>query len=672
MTAYTATVPDDDPPVSIGGAKVLPLQRGARDQLDARAAWISGAEQHARATVRVPADHPSRAWPAGVAAEVEAAGTLIHKAAYAAATQAIAEARAASDPPKVERAEQWRREIGRIKRGPKYGAPTPDRWLSLADAVRTALAWLPEGEFGEDAARSLDRLAEVAAERRAAIGQVRAELVAAAAAAETSRRSAPGAWDDELAARRAAEREAQRADRKRQATLVPSPLDPMAVARHIEPEWTRDGVLILRRWRGEWWRWNGSHWVAGTDEEMRSSLYRRMEHAMYLFTDGRSGIESERRWAPTAGKVKNLAEAAAAVALLPSSVESPGWVDGRSAEGVVIPCRNGLVELATRKLIPPTAAYFNTSAVPFDYDPRAPQPRRWLAFLASLWPDDQESIDALQEVMGYVISGRRNLQKIILLVGPKRSGKGTIAAILRALVGEAHTSGPTLAKFSETFGLADLIGKSLAIVPDARMPREGAGAIVENLLMISGQDSITINRKHKDAWTGVLPTQLMVMSNELPTLPDAAAAIASRFFILRMIRSFYGHEDTGLRDSLMPELPGIFNWALVGLNRLTQRGRFVEPKSAAEAAELLSEKSSPITEFLSECCAFDSEAETTEDALWTAWEVWHVANKRDYIGTRTKLRTDLFSAAPQVKRTRPRTESPDGKRPFVYVGLRLL
>lgn len=468
----------------------------------------------------------------------------------------------------------------------------------------------------------------------------------------------------------------QRGSRERQdaraASLVPSPLDPMAVARHIEPEWTRGGALILRRWRGEWWRWTGSHWVAGTDEEMRSSFYRRMEHAMYLFVDGRSGIESERRWAPTAGKVKNLAEAAAAVTLLPSSIESPGWVDGRAAEGVVIPCRNGLVELATRKLIPPTATYFNTSAVPFDYDPRAPRPRRWLAFLESLWPDDPESIAALQEVMGYTISGRRNLQKIILLVGPKRSGKGTIAAILRALVGPAHTSGPTLAKFSETFGLADLIGKSLAIVPDARMPREGAGAIVEKLLMISGQDSISIPRKHRDDWNGVLSTQLVIMSNELPTLPDAAAAIASRFFILRMIRSFYGQEDTELLDSLMPELPGIFNWTLAGLDRLTERGRFVEPASAAEAAELLSEKSSPITEFLSECCLLDPDATTTEDALWSAWEVWHVANKREYIGTRTKLRTDMFSAAPQVKRARPRTDSPDGKRPWVYVGLRLL
>lgn len=460
--------------------------------------------------------------------------------------------------------------------------------------------------------------------------------------------------------------------RSRPARHVPSPADPMAVARHLQPAWERDGALILRRWRGAWWRWNESCWSEYDDADMRAWLYKRLERAEYMFVDGRSGVSEPRPWSPTRGKISNLLEATEAVTLLPSSTEMPGWTDDRPDSGaLIIPCRNGLLDLGTRTLGAPSPLYFNGSAAPFDYDPRAPRPTRWLAFLESLWPQDREAVAALQEVLGYIVSGRRDLQKIFLLVGPTRSGKGTIAAVITALVGKAHTSGPTLTRFSETFGLADLIGKSLAIVPDARMPKEGTGAIVENLLMISGQDSITIPRKHREAWTGILPVQLVLMSNELPTLPDSAAAVAGRLFPLRMTKSFYGHEDLTLLPALMTELPGIFNWALAGLDRLNRRGRLIEPTSSSEASALLREKSSPAKEFLAEMCVLEASAVTVEDDLWIAWQRWHVANHYEHIGRKTRLREQMFSAAPEVRRTRPRVD--DGApRPYVYEGLRLI
>jgi len=53
-----------------------------------------------------------------------------------------------------------------------------------------------------------------------------------------------------------------------------------------------------------------------------------------------------------------------------------------------------------------TPELFNLVSVPFDYDRNAPKPEAWLAFLASLWTDDPDSIALLQEYMGYVLSAR--------------------------------------------------------------------------------------------------------------------------------------------------------------------------------------------------------------------------------------------------------------------------
>jgi putative DNA primase/helicase len=117
------------------------------------------------------------------------------------------------------------------------------------------------------------------------------------------------------------------------------------------------------------------------------------------------------------------------------------------------------LHVGTRKLLELTPLFFNRVAVPLDYDPVAPEPVKWLQFLHQIWPEDEESIAALQEFFGYVLSGRTDLHKIMLLIGPTRSGKGTIARVLERLLGKGNVAGPTLASLGTNFGLSPLLGK---------------------------------------------------------------------------------------------------------------------------------------------------------------------------------------------------------------------
>ena len=104
----------------------------------------------------------------------------------------------------------------------------------------------------------------------------------------------------------------------------------------------------------------------------------------------------------------------------------------------------------------------------------------------------------MQEWFGYVLSGRTDVEKILLMIGPARSGKGTIARILAAMVGRGHVAGPTLASLQTNFGLSPLLGKPLAIVSDARLgSNTNVPAVVERLLAISGEDMLTIDRKYR-------------------------------------------------------------------------------------------------------------------------------------------------------------------------------
>ena len=328
-------------------------------------------------------------------------------------------------------------------------------------------------------------------------------------------------------------------------------------------------------------------------------------------------------------------------------------------------CRNGLLDVSTRKLHDHTPAYFNEVAVPFDYTEDAPEPTRWLAFLDQLWPDDPDAIAALAEWLGYVVSGGTHQQKILLLVGPTRSGKGTIARIAGALLGRGNFASPTLASLATNFGLQPLIGRPLAIVSDARLSaKTDVGQVVERLLSVSGEDSLTIDRKYREPWTGKLPTRFMLLSNELPRLGDASGAVANRFIVMTTQQSFLGREDTGLTAALLTELPGILNWALDGLDRLTERGAFPELRSSNDAIAALADLTSPTSAFVRDCCQIGGEADV--DAVFARWCRWAMDNGHRSGSVQTFGR-DLRAAVPALRVVQRRVGAAVVRR---YLGLR--
>jgi putative DNA primase/helicase len=337
--------------------------------------------------------------------------------------------------------------------------------------------------------------------------------------------------------------------------------------------------------------------------------------------------------------------------------------------GPIVATLNGLLDIATRELHPHTPLYFGCVSVPFDYQPDAPPPDEWLGFLDELWPQDDRAIDVLGEWFGYVISGRLDLHKILLMVGPTRGGKGVIARILAALLGRRNVCGPTLSSLGGEFGLAPLLGKSLAVISDARFAGKNGNIVVERLLSISGEDTLTVNRKYREQWSGKLPTRLHVISNELPRLGDASSAIVGRIVLLPLTRSWLGKENYELERNLEREFPGILNWSLAGLRRLTldNDNRFTQVESADEAIIAMRDLASPESAFVRKRCETGANKEVVVDAIYSAFKGWCDDNGHQK-PTKQTFGRNLRAAFPQVRIKRPR----DGEdRVRVYVGIAL-
>jgi putative DNA primase/helicase len=446
---------------------------------------------------------------------------------------------------------------------------------------------------------------------------------------------------------------------------TPPPSNPMAVARVLLPSWTDEGRPTLLHWRGQWMEWQGTHWRELDASEVRAVAYKELEHATFEAETPKGEIET-RDWAPNKKKIGDLMEAMAAIRILRPSVDAPAWTDGSEQHTPIVACTNGLLDVITRELRPLTPEFFNLVSVPFDYSPEARCPT-WLEFLRRVWPNDIEAIRAVQEWFGYVLSGRTDQQKILLVVGPTRSGKGTIARVLGMLVGKGNVAGPTLAGLATNFGLSPLLGKPLAVISDARLAGRDGHQVVERLLTISGEDTIDVDRKYREPWTGKIPARLMVLSNELPNFGDSSGVIARRFIVLNMTVSWLGKEDTGLTDKLAAELPGILNWALLGLARLERDGRITQPSSSLDAITTMQDTASPTSAFVRDQCRTGPDCSVLVDQLWEAWKDW-AEGQGVKAGSKAMFGRNLLSVEPRIKREKPRI---NGKQVPAYSGIAL-
>jgi len=239
----------------------------------------------------------------------------------------------------------------------------------------------------------------------------------------------------------------------------------------VEKRFIRDGLRTLHRYRGTFWSWMGSHYQIVDDEEIRSQIWDFLDLARTSVTD-KKGNAHILPYHPNKTKVENVHAALISVCQLNEKHDPPMWLGDdpkrKYPADELFSCRNGLLHLPTGKRLPPTPAYFGITASNVEFNPKAPPPKKWKQFLADTIVD-KEGISVLQEIFGYLLSPDMSQQKIFLCVGPKRSGKGTMARLVTQLVGNEAVTGPTMTSLGETFGLEPLITSSLAIISDARI-----------------------------------------------------------------------------------------------------------------------------------------------------------------------------------------------------------
>lgn len=425
----------------------------------------------------------------------------------------------------------------------------------------------------------------------------------------------------------------------------------------------KGGTLLLRYADLGFWLWEGGsdgaeHYRPVSQVEMGARLVKEVRGMCCTNVDGEVvPIKPTRRF-----------KAEVTGALIDQTLVSHHGAGELKRPTGGVPFRNGWLDIRTGQVTPLDPSMDIRWVVPDDYDPDADDPVEWFKFLESIgYTEGTDERDLLQEWMGYVLSGDTKQQKALMLVGPPRSGKGTILMVTEAMMGEGSV-GIDLGAFATNFGLQPIIGKGLATIGDARFEMKTDKATVRRILSLVGQDSITIDRKHKDPISVRAGARLMLGTNEVPALIEASAALSSRFMFLKMGESFLNREDLELQSRVLKEIPGIVKWALDGLIRLNKNGKFTQTKAGLEMQKEMREIGNPITMFVDECCTLDPTKFTTTEKLYEEYALWATRHGH-YVPASAIFGRDLNAAFPDsvIKRGQKRAGS---KMVRGFIGLR--
>ncbi len=347
---------------------------------------------------------------------------------------------------------------------------------------------------------------------------------------------------------------------------------------------------------------------------------------------------------------------------LPHRLPGAVVVDAKEA----IPVANGVIEGGVLK--PHDPRFVNVFSTPCTYDPGATC-RVWEQFLSFQMKPD--CIKALQLWFGLCLVDDTSLQKMLVILGPTRSGKGTIERVLKELVGKARCAAPALQDFAESHGLEQLLETRVAIVSDARDVGQKRSHVLQELLKISGEDTSSINPKGIKRRQVRLRCRIMISANKDIDLFDETGALMARCIYLETLHDMTGREDHTLEGRILNELPGVLNWALQGLSELRSAGTITQPESAAGRVSEARQKQSNIFAWVDARCEIGTGHCVNKADAFADYESWVSDNKKGPTVTQNMLTRRLKEELGITGDKRDPQEK-DGKRGYLYEGLKLL
>lgn len=253
----------------------------------------------------------------------------------------------------------------------------------------------------------------------------------------------------------------------------------------------------------------------------------------------------------------------------------------------------------------PDFSFFHTHTLNASLIPVSERPSLWEKACILMGFASQEMMEALEDILLYLLSPSLEREEMFYLYGKGSNGKSVLIKFLAGIIGARHTASVSLDELQDSsFAWHILMGKRL------NLPSESGTAYVESekLKAALTGDQITINRKNKDYVSVTLAVKFVFAMNRAPVFSERTHAIYRRFRMIVFSREVEEHEKIlDFHQVLLDNRDAIVSWCLI--NHLRRYGKFTPKFILPEIFEIWREEAlrgeaDPIVLFTEECLEF--------------------------------------------------------------------
>ena len=322
---------------------------------------------------------------------------------------------------------------------------------------------------------------------------------------------------------------------------------------------------------------------------------------------------------------------------------------------------NGILDLSTLVLQKHSPKFYFFNTIPIQYDPKATCDK-WMNFLKDITLERTAIIDLLQEMFGYCLRPGNWLQAGFFLIGEGENGKSTLLEVLRAMLGKENTSSLSLGDLNERFRKVNLLNKYANICEESPCGRSIEAEVFKNL---TAEGRVTVERKHKPAFEFNNKAKLIFATNEVPIIKDHTHAFYRRINVIPFDYTVPEEKKIyNLNKELIKELPGILNWAIQGLKRIIDDGRWTISDDIEKAKRDFIREGDTVKIFIDDSCELGTDKSALTSVLYHHYRDFCSAKGYKPVAENTfgsRLKTHVKG----VERKRSSINS----RPWIYVGI---
>jgi putative DNA primase/helicase len=401
----------------------------------------------------------------------------------------------------------------------------------------------------------------------------------------------------------------------------------------------RNAKAFAHKWRGQlvhvttrdaWLKWQNERWgLCEKDEHIACAK----ECSADILASASAAFANDQ----DKGK-KLIADAMAAhnlpkvLAMLKMAVSEPNMaVTDREldANPMLLGVQNGVVDLRKGHLLFNQPEMLVARYCEASYVEDMPCPR-WESFLDQVFVGDEETIESVQRLLGYTLTGLVTEEVLVMCFGYGSNGKSVFNNVVQRIIGGySRTAPPSLLAArraddsSPRNDLAALAGARYVSVNELQAGDRLDEQVVKQL---AGREAIAARFLHKEFFEYMPTFTAWLRTNHKPIITGEDDGIWRRLVLVPFQRKFEAHEqDSQLEAKLMEERDGILKWMLEGTRMYLEDGLKLSPRIKSEAARYRKD-SDLIGEFLADKTEADPNAKLNQGTLYEWFQEWCKAN----------------------------------------------